>query len=969
MKRLKISIILVIAVTALMGTAFAAPQRVGVLTDSNVGIPSRVAVDASGSVYVSAPTNSIVRKFNSKGEFLGSLSVPRPLGIAISPSGLIYVCSAQFAGKQNKNAVSVFTPDLTKAGTLGIGEGEFGTPVDIDIDATGMVYVVDLFNHVVKIYNPQGVKTSSFGGYDGATYSLVDTNNDGIPDKYNFGINTSGKLRKPTGIAVTADEIYVADYPIIQTSNGPSDGVRISVFNKNGTFLRAFGQSGTGVGQIASPVELALDKAGLLYVSDNLQNVVHILNPLDGTPVGVGGLYDLANPGYGPAGVAISRNNLAYVAYGMNQTNNGRVDVYALDGYVTMAAAPGALSFVGRQNEGMLTPQTVMISNSGSGTLNWTASVKTTAQDKNWLILDQMSGSTGPASASALTVGVVNMSSLPVGMQTGTITIASDFGEQQAVSIALTVNPPPFLTINPGMLSFTAKKGKTALPKNVTITISDPVGAMNWTAASDSPWLAVAPASGTVTAAAPSATAAVSVNTSGLGFGTYNGIITVSAPGAIGDGSKINVALTISSTKISVTTSPATATFTVSGPATYTGSGPTWSVDNALTGDYTITYNDVAGYKKPASQTQTLVADGELTFSGKYASLKKNLIVAKGPGAKNDALVKVYKNTAAPAAFDLVALDSRYGANVAAGDMDGDGAAELVVGAGDGPNNAAVVRVFRADKTLVLEFVPLSSQNGARVAVADLDGDGQAEIIVAPAGGTDSTVAVYSYDKNAKKMVSTGITFAAYSAAYTNGVNIAVADIEGIGRPQIVTAPGFGKQNPGLVRTWKVDATNGMGNWTVTQQGNGTPLSAAFGATVAAGDVDGDGKDEIIAGTAGSGSSVTIIKADGTQSSFKAFDKYGVNVAAADLDGDGAAEIIAAQGPDPGDQTKTSGVTADDKLSKKKDGKEKEAEYSDADQERGSVRVYGAAGGVKYTVIPFEGSRDGINPAVGDLGL
>jgi len=105
------------------------------------------------------------------------------------------------------------------------------------------------------------------------------------------------------------------------------------------------------------------------------------------------------------------------------------------------------------------------------------------------------------------------------------------------------------------MLSFTAKKGKTALPKNVTITISDPVGAMNWTAASDSPWLAVAPASGTVTAAAPSATAAVSVNTSGLGFGTYNGIITVSAPGAIGDGSKINVALTISSTKISVTTS------------------------------------------------------------------------------------------------------------------------------------------------------------------------------------------------------------------------------------------------------------------------------------------------------------------------------------------------------------------------------------------------------------------------------
>jgi len=68
---------------------------------------------------------------------------------------------------------------------------------------------------------------------------------------------------------------------------------------------------------------------------------------------------------------------------------------------------------------------------------------------------------------------------------------------------------------------------------------------------------------------------------------------------------------------------------------------------------------------------------------------------------------------------------------------------------------------------------------------------------VAPAGGTDSTVAVYSYDKNAKKMVSTGITFAAYSAAYTNGVNIAVADIEGIGRPQIRDCSGLRQAESG----------------------------------------------------------------------------------------------------------------------------------------------------------------------------
>lgn len=217
-------------------------------------------------------------------------------------------------------------------------------------------------------------------------------------------------------------------------------------------------------------------------------------------------------------------------------------------------------------------------------------------------------------------------------------------------------------------------------------------------------------------------------------------------------------------------------------------------------------------------------------------------------------------------------------------------------------------------------------------------------------------------------MVATGIDFVAYPFAF--GANIAVADIDGNGKPVIVTAPGFGKQNPAQVKIWKVDTTQKVGGWTATLLKD-IPLGGAYGATVAAGDIDGDGKDEIIAGTGGEYATVTIIKADGSQSKFKVLDKYGVNVAVADLDGDGKAEIITATGPGHSEQNMSDDAKSKngDKLNAKKDGKEREHEYSDADQERGAVRIYSASGILNLTLTPFEDAKDGINVAVGDLGL
>jgi len=72
---------------------------------------------------------------------------------------------------------------------------------------------------------------------------------------------------------------------------------------------------------------------------------------------------------------------------------------------------------------------------------------------------------------------------------------------------------------------------------------------------------------------------------------------------------------------INVSTNLSAATFTITGPATYTGSGTSFTQPVAPGGTYTIVFGAVAGYQTPASQSLTLSAGGTITFVGIYIPL------------------------------------------------------------------------------------------------------------------------------------------------------------------------------------------------------------------------------------------------------------------------------------------------------------------------------------------------------------
>lgn len=165
----------------------------------------------------------------------------------------------------------------------------------------------------------------------------------------------------------------------------------------------------------------------------------------------------------------------------------------------------------------------------------------------------------------------------------------------------------------------------------------------------------------------------------------------------------------------------------------------------------------------------------------------------------------------------------------------------------------------------------------------------------AGAGGAP-TVQVFDADTGAERY-----RFAAYSARMTAGVRVAVGDVDGNGELDIITAPGPG--GPPLIKVFRSSDGGLIGSFAA-------PRSWSSGGTwVAAGDVDADGRSEIIVAP-GLGTPLVRIyqgldgqlldqfRANAGTSRRGGWGR-GAKVAAGDLNQDGRADVVAlsAYGP------------------------------------------------------------------------
>ncbi len=227
------------------------------------------------------------------------------------------------------------------------------------------------------------------------------------------------------------------------------------------------------------------------------------------------------------------------------------------------------------------------------------------------------------------------------------------------------------------------------------------------------------------------------------------------------------------------------------------------------------------------------------------------ILVGPGPGEDNAPLVRLYHpSNRADMESEFTAYGSpNFGVNVAVGDLDGNGVDEILTGPGPGPMYGPHVRCFNAGGTPVsgVNFLAYGTNKyGVNVACGDLDGDGFEEIVTGAGPGAvfGPHVRAFNSDGGASVSPVPGVSYFAYGTLKW-GVNVAAGDIDGDGFDEIVTGAGPGAVFGPHVRGWNVDGGAAAAISSVSYFAYGTNL---YGVKVACGDVDGDGIDEIVTG-------------------------------------------------------------------------------------------------------------------------
>ncbi len=229
-------------------------QKVMVLDGSPTGhmkMPTDVAVDDEGKIYVVDSANHQILVFAADGKYLmafGSQGKPGevlsyPVGITTTSDGLVLVAD------RGNQKIRIFNSDgsLQKTFDTKIEEGRY-TPVDVAVDSEGKRIFVTASKpfHQIMVLDANGNLISRWG---------------------QAGSN-KGEFRFPATIAVSPedDEIYLVD--VLNT--------RVQAFDMNGSFLVTVGSWGVTPGKLFRPKGVAVMKDNSILVSDSYLGVVQL---------------------------------------------------------------------------------------------------------------------------------------------------------------------------------------------------------------------------------------------------------------------------------------------------------------------------------------------------------------------------------------------------------------------------------------------------------------------------------------------------------------------------------------------------------------------------------------------------------------------------------------------------------------------------------------------------------------------
>jgi sugar lactone lactonase YvrE len=302
-------------VSTLMGTG--APGYIdGATSVAQLSYPIGICADTQGNIYVADFYNNLIRKITPAGVSStfagngalgyvdGAAAVAQfngPQGIAIDASGTLYVTDSGNSMIRKISPAGVVST-LAGRGYAGYADGTgtaaaFNFPAGLAVDASGNIYVADRGNNMIRMITPTGVVSTLAGN---TTAGQVDAT------------GTAAAFYSPAGVAydTKANTLYVTDLGNYALRSITSAGV-VSTVIGSAAISSALG----------TPWGLAIDAAENLYITDSTGRILElsasgVLTNLAGTQ-GTAGFTNGTNAAAlfnNPRGICVNTAGAIYVS-------------------------------------------------------------------------------------------------------------------------------------------------------------------------------------------------------------------------------------------------------------------------------------------------------------------------------------------------------------------------------------------------------------------------------------------------------------------------------------------------------------------------------------------------------------------------------------------------------------------------------------------------------------------------------
>ena len=583
----------------------------GPATSAALYDPSGVAADAAGNLYIADTFNQRIRKVSPSGIIstvagwgMGVDGSPAtsawlgiPSGVAVDAAGNLYIAdsSDNRIRKVNPSGIISTVAGIVARGFSGDGgpatSAALNAPNGVAVDGAGNLYIADTDNHRIRRVSPSGIITTVAGngtkGFSG----------DGGPA-------TSAALDQPKGVAVDASgNLYIPDTNNSRIRKVSPSGM-ISTVAGNGTQpFRGDGGPATAA-SLYLPCGVAVDAAGNLYIADTnndrIRKVLASPPAFSLAPAALTFSAPSGTPAVGAQQLAVSSavTGLAWSARASTESGGNWLSISPAAGSVpgTIAVSVDASSLAAGTYRGTVTvtaplaalptqtvaveltvtaapkpqlalepssltlqaqaagdnpaAQALRISNAGTGILAWTAEWHS-LQAVQWLSVSPASGSASAGSPASVQVKVT-ASGLAAGVYSGSIRVdSSTTGATVTVPVTLLVaQVTQTILVSQSGLLFTGVQGGDSAPAQSFGILNTGQGVMNWTVRSETlsggSWLRLSPASGRSDANSLEVPRVdVSVSVAGLRAGQYSGLIRLEAPGANNSPQYVSVDLTV----------------------------------------------------------------------------------------------------------------------------------------------------------------------------------------------------------------------------------------------------------------------------------------------------------------------------------------------------------------------------------------------------------------------------------------